>query len=149
MYRVPRIARTPTRPRASAPAPAPTRDAPGVFSSSEFTRPEGLRISLSEISPWAFPEKVYREYSDALARLHDMLDPSASTRDPRWNLLTPREREVAELLARGEKNGEIAKALGIGIKTVDTHRAHILFKLDLENNVALCRFMIREGRVTA
>ncbi len=63
------------------------------------------------------------------------------------SVLSARELEVADLLARGAPNREIAKALGISIKTVDTHRAHVLKKLDCANNVALCRRMIREGRV--
>ncbi len=65
----------------------------------------------------------------------------------KYNHLTEREREVADALARGISNREIAKAMGISIKTVDTHRGHLLKKLDCKNNVELCRFMIREGRV--
>lgn len=62
--------------------------------------------------------------------------------------LSPRELEVAYLLARGQINREIAEALGVSIKTVDTHRGHILKKLAVRNNVALVRFMIRHGFVT-
>lgn len=65
-----------------------------------------------------------------------------------WDRLTLREREVALMLARGDTNREIANALGISIKTVDTHRGHVLAKLECKNNVGLARFMIREGRVT-
>ena len=63
--------------------------------------------------------------------------------------LTDREDEVAMFLACGETNREIAKAMGISIKTVDTHRGHLLKKLECKNNVELCRLMIREGRVRA
>ncbi len=62
--------------------------------------------------------------------------------------LTAREREVAFMLARGEINREIAAALDISIKTVDTHRGHILKKLGCRNNVALARLLIRDGLVT-
>lgn len=62
--------------------------------------------------------------------------------------LTERELECAFMLARGETNREIAKALGISIKTVDTHRGHLLKKLGTRNNVALARLMIRDGLVT-
>lgn len=61
--------------------------------------------------------------------------------------LTSREREVALLLAVGKTNREIAKDLGISIKTIDTHRGHILKKLELRNNVELARMAIREGYV--
>jgi len=62
--------------------------------------------------------------------------------------LTKREREVAHTLACGLTNREIAKACGISIKTVDTHRLNIMHKLELHNNVALAHFMIRAGLVT-
>lgn len=62
--------------------------------------------------------------------------------------LSARELEVAYLLVRGQTCREIATALGISIKTIDTHRAHVLKKLALRNNVALTRFMIRHGFVT-
>lgn len=65
----------------------------------------------------------------------------------KWNSLTPRELEVALMLARGDTNREIANAVGISIKTVDTHRGHVLKKLELKNNVALARFTIRMGLV--
>jgi DNA-binding NarL/FixJ family response regulator len=57
--------------------------------------------------------------------------------------LTNRERQVALLLAEGKTNREIGDELKISIKTVDTHRGHLLRKLGLRNNVALCRFAIR------
>lgn len=62
--------------------------------------------------------------------------------------LTNRELEVAYMLARGETNREISTALGISIKTIDTHRGHLLKKLGCRNNVALVRLMIRDGLVT-
>lgn len=62
-----------------------------------------------------------------------------------WPTLTPREREVATMLVRGLKNSEIAKALGVSVKTVDTHRANVLDKLEKRNNVELTRFAFRMG----
>lgn len=56
--------------------------------------------------------------------------------------LTPRQREVALLLAEGKFNAEIANEIGCSLKTVDTHRAHILGRLGLRNNVELVRFLI-------
>ena len=65
------------------------------------------------------------------------------------HLLSAREREVMEFLARGYTNREIAHKLGISIKTVDTHRGHVLKKLNLRNNSDLTRFAIQHGYVTA
>lgn len=61
--------------------------------------------------------------------------------------LTARERDIALRLASGATNREIAGVLNISIKTVDTHRGHVLKKLECKNNVALCRLLIREGLV--
>jgi DNA-binding NarL/FixJ family response regulator len=61
--------------------------------------------------------------------------------------LTPREREVAQLLAEGKTNWCISIILGIGVKTVETHRAKVLQKLHLENTVELVHFAIRSGLI--
>jgi DNA-binding NarL/FixJ family response regulator len=57
--------------------------------------------------------------------------------------LTPRELEVIRLLALGRHNKEVAAALDISPKTVDTHRAHIMHKLKLDTYSDLIRFAIR------
>ncbi len=62
--------------------------------------------------------------------------------------LTSRERQIASMLAVGFVNREIADNLDISIKTVDTHRGHILKKLGLRNNVELAREALRVGLVT-
>lgn len=65
-----------------------------------------------------------------------------------WETLTPREQEIALLLGRGDTNREIAKRLRISVKTVDTHRAHVLRKLECRNNVRLTLYLIRARRLT-
>ena len=62
--------------------------------------------------------------------------------------LTAREQQVMEMLARGMTNREIAEHLDISIKTVDTHRGHVLKKLSLRNNSELTRFAVKNGYVT-
>lgn len=62
--------------------------------------------------------------------------------------LTGREQQVMEMLARGMTNREIALALAISIKTVDTHRSHILKKLGVRNNSELTRFALKHGYAT-
>ena len=62
--------------------------------------------------------------------------------------LTAREQQVMEMLARGLTNREIAEHLQISIKTVDTHRGHVLKKLGLRNNSELTRFAVKHGYVS-
>ncbi len=62
-------------------------------------------------------------------------------------LLTDREREVLQLIAEGKTNKEIATRLSVSINTVETHRKHIMEKLDLHNTAELVRFAIRKKLV--
>jgi two-component system response regulator NreC len=57
--------------------------------------------------------------------------------------LTPREREVLQLLTEGKTNKEIGVVLGVTTKTAETHRAHILTKLNLHSMSELVRYAIR------
>lgn len=57
--------------------------------------------------------------------------------------LTPREREVLQLLTEGKSNKEIGVVLGVTTKTAETHRAHILAKLHLLSMSELVRYAIR------
>ena len=59
--------------------------------------------------------------------------------------LTPREREVVQLLTEGKSNKEIGVVLGITTKTAETHRAHILAKLNLHSMSELVRYAIRNN----
>jgi len=57
--------------------------------------------------------------------------------------LTPREREILQLLAEGKSNKEIANILGISVKTAETHRANIMLKLDFHSITELVRYAVR------
>ena len=57
--------------------------------------------------------------------------------------LTAREREVVQLLAEGKTNKEVAAALGISVKTAETHRNHIMQKLRLGSLTQLVRYAVR------
>jgi two-component system, NarL family, response regulator NreC len=59
--------------------------------------------------------------------------------------LTDREREVLRLLALGHTNQEIAKTLYLSVRTVETHRAHIMQKLRLSNRAELVRYAMEQG----
>jgi len=65
--------------------------------------------------------------------------------DGRLDLLTPREQEVCKLLAYGHTNAEIAEKLIISERTVETHRTHLLSKLDLKSRAELVRFADDHG----
>lgn len=60
-------------------------------------------------------------------------------------LLSPREREVFERLARGETQREVAEELGLSVKTVETYRARIGDKLGLKSRAELVRFALEAG----
>ena len=57
--------------------------------------------------------------------------------------LTPREREVLQLLAEGKSTKEVAGILGISVKTAETHRANIMLKLDFHSVTELVRYAVR------
>ncbi|MEW6670337.1 MAG: response regulator transcription factor [Thermodesulfobacteriota bacterium] len=65
--------------------------------------------------------------------------------DEAYNKLTAREREILQLIAEGRLNREIAEMLHISIKTVETHRAHIVEKLHIRNTAELTQYAIRKG----
>jgi DNA-binding NarL/FixJ family response regulator len=62
-----------------------------------------------------------------------------------YDLLRSREREILQLLAEGKTNKEVATALTISPYTVETHRGHILQKLDLHNSAELVLYAVRKG----
>jgi two-component system response regulator NreC len=63
------------------------------------------------------------------------------------DLITDREREVLVLIGEGLMNKEIAKALSISVKTVESHRENIMNKLNLHSRTELVKFAIRKGLI--
>jgi two-component system response regulator NreC len=68
----------------------------------------------------------------------------AATLDP-YETLTTREREVLHLAAEGHSNAEIAERLVISPRTVETHRASLMRKLDLQSQTDLIRYALQRG----
>jgi len=62
-------------------------------------------------------------------------------------LLTDRECEVLRLIAQGKRNRDIAAELTVSVNTVETHRKHIMEKLDLHNTAEIVRFAVRKNVV--
>jgi DNA-binding NarL/FixJ family response regulator len=76
-----------------------------------------------------------------------VVGPKAQTRDPRGEL-SPREREVLQLLAEGLTSKEIANKLDLAVSTIETHRKQIMAKLELRSVAELTKFAIRSGLTT-
>jgi DNA-binding NarL/FixJ family response regulator len=82
-------------------------------------------------------EKTAETILDALARPRSAASASALGK------LTDRELEVLRLTGQGKDNHQVAEELGISLKTVDTHRAHLREKLGLKNNTELIHYAVR------
>lgn len=65
-----------------------------------------------------------------------------------YDLLTDREREILQLVAEGKTNKEIANLLNVSLYTVDTHRTHILQKLNLHSVPEVILYAVRKGIIS-
>lgn len=77
---------------------------------------------------------------DYLAKDEDNLEPKVS--------LSKRELEILKLIAEGKSSREISEGLFISIKTVGTHKQHILKKLELKTNADMVKYALREGIIS-
>lgn len=90
--------------------------------------------------PFLYPQAV-------TTLVRSRLEDAKTGRPLQPGLLTPREQEVIKLIAEGHSSQQIADLLVISIKTVESHRAHILEKLEMRDRVDLTRYAIRTGLV--
>ena len=81
----------------------------------------------------------------AAKTLADQLQHPERTLDDPYGRLTAREREVFHLMAEGMTTKEIARRLGISVKTAENHRGRVLDKLDVRNTAELVRYALRKG----
>jgi DNA-binding NarL/FixJ family response regulator len=65
-----------------------------------------------------------------------------------YDLLTPREREILQLVAEGKSNKDIAGVLHLSVYTVETHRANLMEKLNLKSVPELILYAVRKGVVS-
>lgn len=90
--------------------------------------------------------KVYLSPSIAGVVAETCLQRSSSPRrSGGGGVLSPREREVLQLIAEGWSTGGIAERLHVSVKTAHTHRRNIMEKLDIDNVADLTKFAVREG----
>ena len=71
-----------------------------------------------------------------------------NSKEPSWEILTKREREVIKLIAEGHKTKEIAEYLSLSPKTVEKHRTNLMKKLDLHSVSAVTLYAIQNGLIT-
>ena len=68
--------------------------------------------------------------------------------EDRYDLLSDREREILQMIAEGHSNKEVANLLNISVTTVETHRGHILQKLDIHSVPELILYAVRKGIIS-
>lgn len=80
--------------------------------------------------------------------INPVVGPTLSVSEGTHQRLSPREREVMEMILSGRRLKEIAATLDISVKTVTTHRSRLLRKLGLEDNLGLYRYGVRNGLIS-
>jgi len=100
---------------------------------------QALYRGESFLSP-SISKKVIEEYIKNASKMSETKDRSEN--------LSGREREVVQLIAEGLSNQKIAELLHVSVKTVETHRARIMKKLDIHNAAGLTKYAVRRGWVS-
>ena len=103
-----------------------------------------LAVALDSIRA----NKAYISPSVAGFLLDRIVNPTPET-PTAGAMLSPREREVLQLLTEGKKAKDIAARLNVSLSTIETHRRNIMQKLDMHTLPELTKFAIREGITTA
>jgi DNA-binding NarL/FixJ family response regulator len=122
---------------------------------SSQAAPSSVRRALTAGAAGYLPKRASdRELITAIRAVADgagYVDPDLGAKlvspngSPALEPLSERERDIVHLLALGYTNQEIGKKLFISVRTVDTHRAHIMQKLDLETRAELVMFALANG----
>lgn len=89
--------------------------------------------------------KTYLSPTIADVVLAATMQKSTATEAAPASVLTPREREVLQLIAEGNTTKAIAAKLGVSVKTIETHRQNIMEKLQIRSVAELTKYAIREG----
>ncbi len=105
--------------------------------------PDELDLALRAVARG----RIYLSPSVSTSVVADLLAGRTGSDQGPLARLTPRQVEIIQLIAEGRTNQEIAHALGIGVKTVETHRAALMERLDIHDVPGLVRFAVRVGLV--
>src|ERR1700680_3208956 len=92
-----------------------------------------------------FPSRAAEMLLNGFANKNSVPDPESHLRER----LTSREREIVQLLAEGKSSKEVAVALGISVKTAETHRANIMRKLEMHSVSEVVRYAVRNQMIEA
>lgn len=106
--------------------------------------PAELELALKALrrgETWLSPAVSKGVMSDYVQRLRGEETPGEA--------LTPRQREILQLIAEGHTTKDIARRLDISIKTVETHRSQLMKQLDLHDVAGLVRYAIRAGLISS
>ena len=122
---------------------------------SSQTAPSSIRSALTAGASGYIPKRASdRELVNAIqlvAAGGGYMDPELGVKlvvpdgSPALESLSERERDIVHLLALGYTNQEIGRKLFISVRTVDTHRAHVMRKLQLESRAELVMFALANG----
>lgn len=93
--------------------------------------------------------KIYVSPHVASTIVGDYVEFLETVAGPNKSTLSKQERCVLQLLAEGKGTKDIAQSLHVSIKTIETHRKHIMDKLDIHSIAQLTKYAIREGLTTA
>jgi len=130
-----------------------------VLAVSSQTAPSSVRSALAAGAAGYVPKRAAD--GELLAAIRQVaaggsyVDPDLGAKlvvpdpSPALEPLSDRERDVLQLLALGYTNQEIGKKLYISVRTVDTHRAHIMRKLGLETRAELVLFALANGLISS
>jgi len=91
--------------------------------------------------------KTYLSPNISRSVIDSYLHRTGSGKKAALDQLTPRQREVLQLIAEGNSTKEIAASLNLSAKTVETHRAQLMERLDIYDVASLVRFAMREGLI--
>ena len=100
---------------------------------------------LSQAIRVVMENKTYLSAGVAEIIVKEYVQPEPPPEQTAFSTLTPREREVLQLVAEGKSTSQIGELLYIGVKTVETHRWQIMQKLGIKNIAQLTKYAIREG----
>lgn len=91
--------------------------------------------------------KVYLSPTISSSVMTMLMSPNQADVESKADLLTPREREVLQLVAEGLTNSGIAETLSISVKTVEKHRANLMAKLEVNDLPSLIRVAMKQGLI--
>jgi DNA-binding NarL/FixJ family response regulator len=94
--------------------------------------------SVGQGKPFFSPAIAQTLLGDYMRRLQQ------ENREDSFDLLTDREKEILQLLAEGKSNKEVAALLNVSLHTVETHRTHIMQKLNLHNTAEIVLYAVRK-----